>query len=128
MTLGLQELIELEARQAIGAGRYERTDERTTHGNVSRSCLLSTNAGDVELRIPKLRAGSFLPTLLEPRRRIDRAVEHGNSRLEAQEAKAECRAEHERGSGAGDGSRTRDIQLGRPKRVSAVAPCLEARA
>jgi len=74
MTLVLQELIELEATQAIGAARYERTDERTTHRNGSRSRLLSTKAGDVELRIPKFRAGSFLPSLLEPRRRIDRAL------------------------------------------------------
>ncbi len=74
MTLVLQELIELEAAQAIGAGRYERTDERTTHRNGSRSRLLSTKAGDVELRIPKLRTGSFFPALLEPRRRIDRAL------------------------------------------------------
>jgi putative transposase len=74
MTLVLQELIELEAAQAIGAGRYERTDERTTHRNGSRGRLLSTKAGDVELRIPKLRAGSFFPALLEPRRRIDRAL------------------------------------------------------
>jgi len=74
MALVLQELIELEASQAIGAGRYERRDERTTHRNGSRSRLLSTKAGDVELRIPKLRAGSFFPALLEPRRRIDRAL------------------------------------------------------
>jgi putative transposase len=74
MTLVLQELIELEAAQAIGAARYERTDERTTHRNGSRSRLLSTKAGDVELRIPKLRTGSFFPALLEPRRRIDRAL------------------------------------------------------
>jgi transposase-like protein len=74
MTLVLQELIELEAAQAIGAGRYERTDERTTHRNGSRTRLLSTKAGDVELHIPKLREGSFLPSLLEPRRRIDRAL------------------------------------------------------
>jgi transposase-like protein len=74
MTLVLQELIEAEATQAIGAGRYERTDERTTHRNGSRTRLLSTKAGDVELRIPKLREGSFLPVLLEPRRRIDRAL------------------------------------------------------
>lgn len=74
MALVLQELIELEAAQVIGAGRYERTDARTTHRNGSRSRLLSTKAGDVELRIPKLRAGSFLPALLEPRRRIDRAL------------------------------------------------------
>jgi len=74
MTFVLQELIELEAAQTIGAARYERSDGRTTHRNGSRSRLLSTKAGDVELRIPKLRAGSFFPALLEPRRRIDRAL------------------------------------------------------
>lgn len=74
MALVLQELIELEAAQAIGAGRYERTETRTTHRNGSRERLLSTKAGDVELHIPKLRAGSFFPSLLEPRRRIDRAL------------------------------------------------------
>ena len=70
----LQELIELEASRSIGAGRYERTDGRTTHRNGSRTRLLSTKAGDVELHIPKLREGSFFPSLLEPRRRIDRAL------------------------------------------------------
>lgn len=74
MTLVLQELIEAEAAQAIGAARYERTEDRTTHRNGSRTRLLSTKAGDVELHIPKFREGSFLPTLLEPRRRIDRAL------------------------------------------------------
>jgi len=74
LALVLQELIELEASQAIGAGPYERTDTRTTHRNGSRSRLLSTPAGDVALAIPKLRTGSFLPAILEPRRRIDRAL------------------------------------------------------
>src|SRR6266436_6672642 len=74
MALVLQELIELEADQPIGAARYERSDARTTHRNGSRSRLLSTKAGDIELRIPKLRTGSFFPALLEPRRRIDRAL------------------------------------------------------
>jgi putative transposase len=74
MQLVLQELIELEATQHIGAGRYERTDGRSTHRNGSRTRLLSTKAGDVELQIPKLRVGSFYPSLLEPRRRIDRAL------------------------------------------------------
>ena len=45
-----------------------------THRNGSRTRLLSTKAGDVELHIPKLREGSFFPALLEPRRRIDRAL------------------------------------------------------
>lgn len=74
MTLVLQELIELEASEVIGAGRYERTDERTTHRNGSRTRVLSTKAGDAKLHIPKLREGSFFPALLEPRRRIDRAL------------------------------------------------------
>jgi transposase-like protein len=41
----------------IGADRYQRSASRTTHRNGSRSRLLSTKAGDVELRIPKLREG-----------------------------------------------------------------------
>ena len=74
MQLVLQALIDLEATQAIGAARYERTESRTTHRNGSRDRLLSTKAGDVDLKIPKLRQGSFFPSLLEPRRRIDRAL------------------------------------------------------
>jgi putative transposase len=74
MQLVLQALIDLEATETIGAGRYERTDTRTTHRNGTRSRVLSTKAGDVELAIPKLRHGSFFPALLEPRRRIDRAL------------------------------------------------------
>ncbi len=74
MQLVLQALIDLEADERIGAARYERSDARTTHRNGSRSRLLSTKAGDVALAIPKLRSGSFFPALLEPRRRIDRAL------------------------------------------------------
>ena len=70
----LQALIDAEATEVIGADRYQRTASRTTHRNGSRARLLSTKAGDVELRIPKLREGSFFPALLEPRRRIDRAL------------------------------------------------------
>jgi putative transposase len=72
--LVLQELIEVEASEAIGAARYERTDSRTTERNGSRPRLLTTQAGDVGLRIPKLRKGSFFPSILEPRRRIDQAL------------------------------------------------------
>ena len=74
LALVLQALIEAEAAQHIGADRYERSASRTTHRNGTRARLLSTKAGDVELRIPKLREGSFFPALLEPRRRIDRAL------------------------------------------------------
>jgi transposase-like protein len=72
--LVLQELIETEATEQIGAGRYERTDTRVTDRNGSRPRLLTTQAGDVGLRIPKLRRGSFFPSILEPRRRIDQAL------------------------------------------------------
>ena len=72
--LVLQELIEAEAAETIGAGRYERSNTRVTERNGHRSRLLATQAGDVELKIPKLRKGSFFPSMLEPRRRIDRAL------------------------------------------------------
>ena len=55
----MQELIETEATEQIGAGRYERTEARTTERNGARSRLVATQAGDVQLRIPKLRKGSF---------------------------------------------------------------------
>ena len=74
LALVLQALIDAEATQHIGARPYERSEQRTAHRNGTRSRLLSTKAGDVELRIPKLREGSFFPALLEPRRRIDRAL------------------------------------------------------
>jgi transposase-like protein len=74
VTMVLQELIELEATEAVGAGRYERSDTRVTDRNGQRPRLLATQAGDVELRIPKLRKGSFFPSILEPRRRIDQAL------------------------------------------------------
>ena len=70
----LQELIDAELTQAIGAGPHERTETRTNHRNGARSRVLSTPAGDVELRIPKVREGAFFPSLLEPRRRVDRAL------------------------------------------------------
>lgn len=72
--LALQELIEAEASEHIGAALYERTESRLTERNGHRPRVLSTKAGDVELRIPKLRKGSFLPVILEPRRRIDQAL------------------------------------------------------
>ena len=72
--LVMQELIETEASERIGAGRYERTEARVTDRNGSRPRLVATQAGDVELRIPKLRRGSFFPAILEPRRRIDQAL------------------------------------------------------
>lgn len=72
--LVLQELIEVEAVEVIGAARYERTEQRVNERNGHRPRLLATQAGDIELGIPKLRHGSFFPSILEHRRRIDRAL------------------------------------------------------
>lgn len=69
-----QALIEAEATARVGAGPHQRTPERVTRRNGYRDRTLTTAAGDLELRIPKLRAGSFFPSLLERRRRIDQAL------------------------------------------------------
>ena len=70
----LQALIDAEATAQIGAERFERSETRTTQRNGHRDRLVSTKAGDVELKIPKLRKGSFFPSILERRRRIDKAL------------------------------------------------------
>ena len=70
----LQELIEAEATAVIGAEAGEHTPDRTTWRNGHRDRLLTTQAGDLELKLPKLRSGSFFPSLLERRRRIDQAL------------------------------------------------------
>ena len=74
LAAALQELIEAELTATIGAAPGERTDARTAQRNGHRPKLLTTPAGDVDVAIPKLRQGSFFPELLEPRRRIDKAL------------------------------------------------------
>ena len=69
-----QELIDAEATAFIGAAPFERTTERSTHRNGSRPRVLTTTAGDLDLTIPKLRAGTFFPALLERGRRVDQAL------------------------------------------------------
>lgn len=70
----LQALIDAEATAVIGAAPHERTDGRTNQRHGRRPKLIATAAGDIELGIPKLRQGSFFPSLLERRRRIDVAL------------------------------------------------------
>jgi putative transposase len=65
-----QALIEAELTDAIGAAPHERSAERSNLRNGHRVRTLTTTAGDLELRIPKLRTGSFFPSLLERRRRV----------------------------------------------------------
>jgi putative transposase len=69
-----QALIEAELTAVIGAAPHQRSETRTAQRNGHRPRTLSTTAGDLELRIPKLRTGSFFPSLLERRRRVDQAL------------------------------------------------------
>ena len=66
----LQDLLDAEVTAQVGASRHGRTDSRSNHRNGTRERDSSTPAGDVDLRIPKLRARSFFPSLLVPRRRV----------------------------------------------------------
>ena len=70
----LQQLIEAELTATIGAAPGQRSEGRLAQRNGHRPKLLTTAAGDIEVGIPKLRTGSFFPSILERRRRIDRAL------------------------------------------------------
>jgi putative transposase len=69
-----QALMELEVSGQIGAGPYERSEDRTAHRNGYRERRWDTRVGTVELRVPKVRPGTYFPSLLEPRRRAERAL------------------------------------------------------
>ena len=70
----LQALVDAEATAFIGAGLHERSEDRTTQRNGTRDKVVTTAAGDLTIKIPKIRSGSFYPALLSPRRRIDVAL------------------------------------------------------
>ena len=70
----LQKLMQLDVEGLIGAGHYERSDGRTTHRNGYRERDLETRLGTIELKIPKLRRGSYFPAFLEPRKTAERAL------------------------------------------------------
>ncbi len=70
----VQQLMEAEVSELIGAERGERTDERLTHRNGYRLRRWDTRAGELELAIPKLRRGSYFPSFLEPRKRSEQAL------------------------------------------------------
>ena len=69
----VEEIMEAEVSLRIGAGYGERSPERVTQRNGYRSRAWDTRVGTMELQIPKLREGSYFPSLLEPRRRSERA-------------------------------------------------------
>jgi transposase-like protein len=74
MRVVAQELMDIELEQHLGAGRHERTPERSGYRNGTRERTWDTRVGTIELQVPRVRDGSFFPSLLEPRRRAERAV------------------------------------------------------
>jgi putative transposase len=69
-----QRIMELEVSEQVGAGHYERGDNRQTHRNGYRDRVWETRVGEIPLRIPKVRSGTYFPSLLNPRRRSEKAL------------------------------------------------------
>ena len=69
-----QALMELEVAQHLGAARYQRSPERQGERNGYRDRNWDTRVGTLELKVPRVRDGSFFPGLLEPRKRAERAL------------------------------------------------------
>jgi putative transposase len=69
-----QALMELEVAQHLGAEGYQRSPERQGERNGHRERSWDTRVGTLELRVPRVRDGSFFPSLLEPRKRAERAL------------------------------------------------------
>ncbi|MDP3427143.1 MAG: transposase, partial [Humidesulfovibrio sp.] len=70
----LQLLMEADVDGVIGAGRHERNMDRLNYRNGYRDRTLDTRVGQLQLRIPKLRQGSYFPPFLEPRKTSERAL------------------------------------------------------
>src|SRR5947208_16249252 len=70
----LQLLMETDVEGLIGAGRYERSGERTTWRNGYRDRTLDTRLGALQLRLPQLRQGSYVPPFLEARKSSEQAL------------------------------------------------------
>ena len=68
------QLMEVEVTAAAGAGYGERSGDRVARRNGYRERGWDTRVGSIELAIPKLRAGSYFPSFLEPRRRSEQAL------------------------------------------------------
>jgi len=69
-----QMIMEAEVSTKIGAAPYERSDRRTAYRNGYRTRSWDTRVGTVELKIPKITAGTYFPSLLEPRKRAEKAL------------------------------------------------------
>lgn len=69
-----QMAMDWEVGQQVGAGRYERSPQRTNQRNGYRERPWDTRVGSILLEVPKLRSGTCFPSLLEPRRRAEKAL------------------------------------------------------
>lgn len=69
-----QRLMDLEVQGLTGAEHGARSEDRINQRNGYRDRVWETRAGTVELRIPKLRKGSYFPGFLEPRRLAEKAL------------------------------------------------------
>jgi transposase-like protein len=69
-----QALMETEVAGLIGAERHERSGDRTAYRNGTRLRTWDTRMGTIELAIPKIRPGTYFPSLLQPRRRAEHAL------------------------------------------------------
>ena len=69
-----QALMEMEVEEHVGAARHERSAGRTGQRNGYRERSWDTRVGTVELKVPRVRDGGYFPSLLEPRRRAERAL------------------------------------------------------
>ena len=69
-----QALMDLEVTQHVGAERYERVAERSGQRNGYRERTWDTRVGTIDLRVPRVRDGTFFPSLLDPRKRAERAL------------------------------------------------------
>jgi putative transposase len=69
-----QALMELEVEEHLGAGRYERIAERAGYRNGYRERGWDTRVGTIDLKVPRVRDGSYFPSLLDPRKRAERAL------------------------------------------------------
>ena len=74
LAFAAERLMEAEVDGLCGAGRGERTLARTNRRNGDRGRAWDTRAGRIDLKIPKLRKGSYFPAILEPRRTAERAL------------------------------------------------------
>ncbi len=107
---GLQDLLEAGVSAAIGAQRHQRfPEEHSTHRNGYRERVLTTQVGDLTMATPKLRQGSFFPTWMEPRGRVDKDLY-----AVVMEASTGGISTHPQGGrpGGGAGRRERELQIG----------------